>query len=117
MHDTIGCGIQRDMTTHDSILYFTKNGQRLGGTFPCLHDELFPVVGIDADYTVRLNFGHEPFRCRPPPSTEGDTSALVALQAQPWPAAPTRPRSMWQNMLAAVDVFAKRTTSLMYCSN
>ncbi|ETW01605.1 hypothetical protein, variant 1 [Aphanomyces invadans] len=33
MHDTIGCGIVREMTTHDSTLYFTKNGARLGVSF------------------------------------------------------------------------------------
>ncbi|KAF0685603.1 Aste57867_22532 [Aphanomyces stellatus] len=83
VHDTIGCGVERNMVTHGSTLYFTKNGVRLDGTFPCNHEALYPVVGLDADYTVRLNCGQMPFECPPPPSA-ASVEALEELQAQPW---------------------------------
>ncbi|TFK76668.1 SPRY-domain-containing protein [Pluteus cervinus] len=59
--DTIGCGI--DFTTYRA--FYTRNGTLLGTVFDNVgkNTPLYPSVGFrqSAD-SVRVNFGHEPFR-------------------------------------------------------
>jgi len=59
--DTVGCGI--DYVTRG--IFFTLNGQFLGYGWKNIRSELldrnwFPVVGIDTNAPIRLNFGRSP---------------------------------------------------------
>ncbi|KAF5392559.1 hypothetical protein D9757_002118 [Collybiopsis confluens] len=59
--DIIGCGI--DFSTHRA--FFTKNGTYLGPVFENVGRgiELYPTVGLQhIGESVKVNFGHEPFR-------------------------------------------------------
>ncbi|CAK4622591.1 unnamed protein product [Aphanomyces euteiches] len=107
VHDTIGCGIVRKMNSNESTIYFTKNGVRLEPSFPCSHEELFPVVGIDAEYTVRLNCGRTPFQCPPPTSGDVCNAALKELQGHPWPNFHNKPRSIVDHLWSMVNSFVK----------
>jgi len=56
--DTIGCGVNKEM----NHIFFTKNGKHLGIACSIESERLFPIIGLDAHVTVRVNFGHrEPF--------------------------------------------------------
>ncbi|KIL70599.1 hypothetical protein M378DRAFT_183229 [Amanita muscaria Koide BX008] len=60
-NDVIGCGI--DFTAHKA--FFTKNGTLLGPVFDGIGKdiEIYPSVGLRHNgESVRVNFGHEPFR-------------------------------------------------------
>ncbi|KAK2461734.1 hypothetical protein APHAL10511_006197 [Amanita phalloides] len=59
--DIIGCGI--DFTTHKA--FFTKNGTLLGPIFEGIGRDIdiYPSVGLRHNgESVRVNFGHEPFK-------------------------------------------------------
>ncbi|OQR80939.1 hypothetical protein ACHHYP_16990 [Achlya hypogyna] len=79
--DTVGCGLERRGGA--SFVYFTRNGQPLGDSVACLHDVMYPVVGLDAAYTIKLNCGSEPFKYSPPSQVDGQ--ALEMLQRRRWP--------------------------------
>jgi len=56
--DTIGVGVDF-LNNH---IFFTKNGQPLDVAFTNIyHRELYPVVGLDSNDIVTLNFGSTPF--------------------------------------------------------
>ncbi|XHG01919.1 hypothetical protein AWENTII_005288 [Aspergillus wentii] len=57
--DTIGCGV--DFVT--GIIFYTRNGIRLGNAFEEVKGRLFPALGLhDGSTTVWGNFGQEPFK-------------------------------------------------------
>ncbi|KAL0581409.1 hypothetical protein V5O48_000673 [Marasmius crinis-equi] len=75
-NDTIGCGI--DFTNHRA--FYTKNGVMLGPVFENVGKriDLYPSIGLQlAGESVKVNFGHEPFKY--------DIEAYVQLQRnQTW---------------------------------
>ncbi|THU90771.1 SPRY-domain-containing protein [Dendrothele bispora CBS 962.96] len=61
LDDVIGCGI--DFTTHRA--FYTRNGVLLGPVFENVGKgiDLYPSVGLQhTGESVRVNFGHEPFK-------------------------------------------------------
>ncbi|KAK1216717.1 hypothetical protein PQX77_020646 [Marasmius sp. AFHP31] len=59
--DVIGCGI--DFTTHKA--FYTKNGDMIGPVFDKVGKgiDLYPSVGLQhVGESVKVNFGHEPFK-------------------------------------------------------
>lgn len=64
LQDTIGCGLNYA----DRSIFFTLNGAYLGTAFADITslraegDAFFPAVGVDANHSVRFNFGMRPFR-------------------------------------------------------
>ncbi|CAG8609365.1 18040_t:CDS:2 [Acaulospora morrowiae] len=51
--DVIGCGYY----PKTGIVFFTKNGQRMGNAFSGLRHIWFPTVGADNDSKIEFNFG------------------------------------------------------------
>ncbi|CCI39393.1 unnamed protein product [Albugo candida] len=64
--DTVGCGYKINRRTQVIDLFFTKNGQPIPAGESIngcdLHDEMYPVVGIDSTDAVHFNLGQEPFQ-------------------------------------------------------
>jgi len=57
LQDTVGCG----WNCYKQYIFFTKNGKNLGVIPGVREPELFPVIGMDTNNTVHVNFGEEPF--------------------------------------------------------
>ncbi|CAJ1966282.1 unnamed protein product [Cylindrotheca closterium] len=62
--DTIGCGV--DYNTGG--IFFTKNSKLLGFAWKKIDTnflaktDLYPVVGIDSEDSISINYGHQPFQ-------------------------------------------------------
>mmetsp|Transcript_5976 Transcript_5976/g.14456 ORF Transcript_5976/g.14456 Transcript_5976/m.14456 type:complete len:418 (-) Transcript_5976:792-2045(-) len=60
--DVVGCGM--DYGGPDGVdIFFTKNGRFLGTCFSNVQgvEALYPTIGLDAAFTLKVNFGDEPF--------------------------------------------------------
>ncbi|KAJ0401914.1 hypothetical protein P43SY_003531 [Pythium insidiosum] len=67
-HDTLGCGVRQDLDAQRSFVFFTHNSRIATAslsmsTVEVPHRSWFPVVGLDTDDVVHVNFGQEPFVC------------------------------------------------------
>ncbi|OQS00234.1 hypothetical protein THRCLA_06120 [Thraustotheca clavata] len=91
--DTIGCGIIRK--ENFTQVYFTQNGKRIEPEFTCPSTPLYPIVGLDAAFTITLNCGSFPFMYDP--QYENDKDDIIMLQNAPWPQMKCRP-SIWSNI-------------------
>ncbi|KAG1703160.1 hypothetical protein DVH05_008073 [Phytophthora capsici] len=64
-NDTVGCGVRRIMSTGQSHVFFTSNGQELDrvveGDIEGQYTSWYPAVGVDSYNEVHVNFGQEPF--------------------------------------------------------
>ncbi|KAL3673682.1 hypothetical protein V7S43_001380 [Phytophthora oleae] len=64
-NDTVGCGVRRIVSTNQSHVFFTSNGQELDrvveGDIESQHTSWYPAVGVDSYNEVHVNFGQEPF--------------------------------------------------------
>ncbi|EQC36329.1 hypothetical protein SDRG_06434 [Saprolegnia diclina VS20] len=101
--DTLGCGLLR--SAHSSSVFFARNGQRIGSIMRCPHAPLYPVVGLDAAYSITLNCGSSPFQYTP--TLQGDVAALAKA---PWPQRTTvlarGPPSLWWLALVGLVLLA-----------
>ncbi|GLD91587.1 hypothetical protein PINS_up000120 [Pythium insidiosum] len=63
--DTLGCGVRRDLDARRSFVFFSHNSKAVSGeslsTIEVPHKPWFPVVGLDTDDVVHVNFGQRPF--------------------------------------------------------
>jgi len=56
--DTIGCGIDYEKME----IFFTLNGKSLAASKNAPSEPLWPIVGIDTNNLITLNFGKKPFK-------------------------------------------------------
>ncbi|TDH65231.1 hypothetical protein CCR75_006865 [Bremia lactucae] len=66
-NDIVGCGVQRNISSTESHVYFTINGDVIApvveGSIESSYTSWYPAIGVDSYNEVRVNFGQEPFAC------------------------------------------------------
>jgi hypothetical protein len=69
-------------------IFYTKNGKFLGVAFDNVYGSLYPIIGVDSDCPVRVNFGREPFLYEPGSPSQSASALSPSASSSAAAAAP-----------------------------